>query len=259
VCFLKDATSLKAGTAYQDLYFHLLRCFTDADTTKSGVIDADGFDGLIDIAAQAPRKYGFAPSTTSLFKSEQERKSARAKLFATIDERSSGKISFHDFLQWAVAHIKEKVSGSISASYPVQATSASTALESKNLPIYDGASSAADFARFCAAATSSKVSPEYEQLYYHLLRCFSDADSSLNGRIDADEFDGLIDIAAAAPRKFGFAPQANDMFSSVDERKKARAKLFQSINTDGSGEISFQEFLQWAMGHISAKANGLVK
>eukprot|EP00419_Tripos_fusus_P075285 CAMPEP_0172876138 /NCGR_PEP_ID=MMETSP1075-20121228/103474_1 /TAXON_ID=2916 /ORGANISM="Ceratium fusus, Strain PA161109" /LENGTH=65 /DNA_ID=CAMNT_0013727357 /DNA_START=173 /DNA_END=366 /DNA_ORIENTATION=- len=48
-------------------------------------------------------------------------------------------------------------------------------------------------------------------------------------------------------RKFGFVPQAKDLLPSVEECKKARAKLLQSINTHGSGETSFQEFLQWAM------------
>merc|ERR1712066_126095 len=94
---------------------------------------------------------------------------------------------------------------------------------------------------------------------YHLLRCFSDADASLSGRITAVEFDGLIDIAAAAPRNFGFAPQASEMFKSVDERKKARKALFKAINADGSGEISFQEFLEWAVTHILQKVSGEVK
>merc|ERR1712190_463009 len=90
-------------------------------------------------------------------------------------------------------------------------------------------------------------------MYYHLLRCFSDADSSLSGRIKKDEFDALVDVAAAAPRKFGFAPQASEQYVSVEERKEARASLFKTIDTDGSGEISFQEFLAWAMDHIRGK------
>merc|ERR1711862_597954 len=78
---------------------------------------------------------------------------------------------------------------------------------------------------------------------------------SMTGRIKKDEFDALIDVAAAAPRKFGFVPHASEMFSSVQERKQYRANLFKTINTEGTGEISFQEFLAWAMEHIQGKVS----
>merc|ERR1719460_895759 len=75
----------------------------------------------------------------------------------------------------------------------------------------------------------------------------------MNGRIRKDDFDALVDVAAAAPRQFGFAPQASEQYVSVEERKEARANLFKSINTEATGEISFQEFLAWAMEHIKSK------
>eukprot|EP00927_Polykrikos_kofoidii_P032853 TRINITY_DN2785_c0_g1_i5.p1 TRINITY_DN2785_c0_g1~~TRINITY_DN2785_c0_g1_i5.p1 ORF type:complete len:468 (-),score=95.32 TRINITY_DN2785_c0_g1_i5:359-1762(-) len=258
--FLKAATSSKSTPEYKDLYYHLLRCFTDADTTMTGVIDAEGFDKLIEIAAMAPRKYGFAPSAEGMFKSDAERRESRSKLFQKIDKDGGGTISFDEFLEWAFDHIKEKVKGGVSASYPPAAANVdSTSLEAKNLPIYDEASSPADFAAFCKEAVINKASTEYQKLYYHLLRCFSDADRSLSGRITAAEFDGLIDIAGAAPRKFGFAPAASEMFANVAERTAYRTKLFQQIDTDGSGEISFQEFLKWALDHVGAKVSAGVQ
>lgn len=250
VQFLKDATASTRSPAYRGLYFHLLRCFTDADTTKSGVIDFEGFDGLIDKAAQAPRKYGFAPSTDQLYRTEVERKQARAALFKTIDKYGSGTIGFDDFLDWATTHIRAKVSVGVQVLYRAMAPEQCSAIESKNLPIYDEATSDAEFARFCSKATIDKNGAEYQKLYYHLLRCFSDADMSLTGRINAEEFDGLVEIAAAAPRKFGFAPPTSSMFASVEERRLARVRLFRTINADGTGEISFQEFLRWALAHI---------
>ena len=44
-----------------------------------GVIDAEGFGRLTDIAAMAPRKYGFAFSAK--FEGEQERRASRVALF----------------------------------------------------------------------------------------------------------------------------------------------------------------------------------
>merc|ERR550532_2297330 len=203
-----------------DLYYHLLRCFTDADVTKSGVINADGFNGLIDVAAVAPRKYGFAPSAASMFKSEAEKKASRAALFATIDKNGSGTISFNEFHNWAVTHIRQKVANGARAVYPPLET------KEDNLPMYDEATSAEEFARFCKAAVTDTSSAEYSKLYYHLLRCFSDADVEHSGLISCKDFDGLVDIAGAAPRKFGFAPAAKDMFLSAQDRQTSRAKLF---------------------------------
>jgi len=253
--FLKAATSSASSPQHKDLYFHLLRCFTDADATMSGVIDADGFDKLIDIAAIAPRKYGFAPSAGAMFKTDAERKNSRCALFKSIDKDGGGTISFDEFLNWAMEHIKGKVSGGVKAEYQPMAIKEDSSLVAKNLPIYDDASSPADFAAFCKTAATDKTSPEYQQLYYHLLRCFSDADASMKGRIKKEDFDALIDVAAAAPRKFGFAPHASEMFSSGQERKDYRARLFRTINTEGTGEISFQEFLAWAMEHINGKVS----
>jgi len=103
--FLKAATASRRSPEYKELYFHLLRCFTDADATMTGVIDAEGFDKLIDIAAMAPRKYGFAPSAATMFKTERERKASRAALFKTVDKHGGGTISFDELLEWAFEHI----------------------------------------------------------------------------------------------------------------------------------------------------------
>jgi len=92
----------------------------------------------------------------------------------------------------------------------------------------------------------------YPKLHYHLL-CFTSADAGHSDQITAADFDGLVEDVAAAPRKFGFAPQASDMFTLAEERTVARAKVFRTIDEDGSGDISFQEFLAWALDHIRSK------
>ena len=74
--FLKAATASKSSPEYKDLYFHFLRRFTDAVATMTGVIDAGGFDQLIDIAATTPRKYSVAPSSSAMFKSEEGRRAS---------------------------------------------------------------------------------------------------------------------------------------------------------------------------------------
>merc|ERR1719444_165518 len=246
--FCKTAVADKSSPEYQKMYYHLLRCFSDADVSMNGRIRKDDFDALVDVAAAAPRKFGFAPQASEQYVSVEERKEARANLFKSINTEGTGEISFQEFLAWAMKHIKSKV---LRGATPWKAGVGKLSLIQP--------SSAEDFTVFLQAATASKSGPEYKDLYYHLLRCFTDADATMSGVIDADGFDKLIEIAAMAPRKYGFAPSAASMFKSEAERKASRAALFKTIDKDGGGTISFDEFLEWAFEHIKGKVQGGVR
>merc|ERR1711862_293928 len=114
-----------------------------------------------------------------------------------------------------------------------------------------------DFAKFIQAATHSKVSPEYKELYRFLLNCFTEADSDNDGRVGPKEFDAMIEIAAAAPRKFGFAPSTVQTYRNMQERVAAREKMFLDMDTDNSGFIAFDEWLIFCYEHIVGKAKTL--
>ena len=66
-----------------------------------------------------------------------------------------------------------------------------------------------------------------------------------------------VDVAARAPRKFGFAPPAEETFKSTDERVAARTAMFEKMDADGLGFISFEEFLTYFYKHICEKAKTL--
>ena len=77
IVWIRQAIQDKTSMAYFELYRYLVFCFARADKTKDGKVDLDGFDTMVELAAVLPRKYGFAPTSESMFSSESVRKVTR--------------------------------------------------------------------------------------------------------------------------------------------------------------------------------------
>jgi len=75
----------------------------------------------------------------------------------------------------------------------------------------------------------------------------------VKGAINFEEFDLLIEEAAKAPRTLGLAPQAHESYTSQAHRQQARRQLFDTMDKDKGGSITFEEYLNWAVGHIAGK------
>ena len=56
------------------------------------------------------------------------------------------------------------------------------------------------FRAFIVEACRSRTGMVYKELYSHLLQCFMEADTDCEGRIGAEAFDTLVDVAARAPK-----------------------------------------------------------
>lgn len=114
-----------------------------------------------------------------------------------------------------------------------------------------------DFKNFIIAACTTRHCPEYKELYHFLQDCFMNADNDNTGFINAEKFDRMVEAAADAPRKFGFAPPTSETYKSDEARKKARTAMFEEIaakNKRGyTDKISFNAWLVWAYEHICAK------
>jgi len=110
-----------------------------------------------------------------------------------------------------------------------------------------------EFVKFCKAAMADRQSREYKELHMFAVKCFLDADGDRDGAINFSEFDGLIEIAAAAPRKMGLAPSTEDTYESVDARIAARTAMFNKMDTDGDKTIGLEEWLAFIMTHIAGK------
>jgi len=241
--FVKGALKGKESPEYKQLYHYLLKCFTDADNNFDGRVGFKEFEMLIEAAAFLPRRFGYAPSTPELYKTDWERLQARMTLFNALKITSEGSrerkeefITFAKWLEYAVGHIAEKAKS-------LQDSDMQGRLET----------SKEDFRAFVIAAAKSRHSREYKELYHFVLKCFTDADTDLDGLIDLNSFQSLIDIAVIAPRRFGFAPQSSDMYTSEEQKFEARAKIFRSLDPGGTGYIDFDTWLHYIYTHICEK------
>merc|ERR1712224_771614 len=111
----------------------------------------------------------------------------------------------------------------------------------------------AQFIAFARLAVTDRSSPEFERLYQFLLDCFSAADNDYDGKVDAEEFDMMVELAAKDVRRLGLAPTHKQTYRNGTERRAARTQLFDQINADRSGYISFEEWLEYALRHIAGK------
>jgi len=106
------AAKSRESPEYKELYHFLRDCFTRSDESQTGLVDAQGFDRMIELAAQAPRRFGLAPPTNKTYKNDEERIKKRQEMFDSIASRNRrsfrDKIPFQSWLQWAYAHICEK-------------------------------------------------------------------------------------------------------------------------------------------------------
>merc|ERR1712107_412172 len=81
-------------------------------------------------------------------------------------------------------------------------------------------------------------------LYNYLLTLFVE-DIECKGRISYEQFEGLVDIAAASPRHFGLAPAGRDA--------AARRMMFDAMDYNKSGYVTFRKFLRFVREHAREK------
>lgn len=106
-------------------------------------------------------------------------------------------------------------------------------------------------------ASTVDGSIESRQMYAYLAMCFGDCDVDKTGFINAAQFDRLLEITAALPRRFGMAPSWRVEYGTIEERHAARKVMFDAIDgTNGTpkGKIAMFQFISWARAHLAGKA-----
>merc|ERR1712090_50256 len=76
---VKKAVTDKKSYSYTELYHCLLKMFVDADTNNDGLVSKESFSKLVDAAGALPRQYGFAPQDSDLYRTVEEKETARKK------------------------------------------------------------------------------------------------------------------------------------------------------------------------------------
>ena len=108
IWFVKKAVQDEKSYSHSELYHSLLKLFVDADTNKDGLVSKASFSKLIDAAATMPRAYGYAPADEELYKTDAEKDAARQKMFDSMDLKSTGVITFDEWLKFCREHIAAK-------------------------------------------------------------------------------------------------------------------------------------------------------
>jgi len=116
-----------------------------------------------------------------------------------------------------------------------------------------------EFIIFIRQAMDDHSSPSYVELNQFLISCFVRADKSMEGKVNVENFDRLVEESADLPRKYGYAPKTDDLYPTEGKRKAGRAKMFLEMDTDGTGYITLDQWISFANTHILGKLSHLPK
>jgi hypothetical protein len=241
--FKSWVTAASKGESPQkgQLYGYLALSFGDVDVDKDGFINNKEFDALLEKVASLPRRYGLAPTWQQEYEGDVTKRSASRKAmfdeiesgkYAIKDSPKPGKIAMRQFVLWATEHIFDKVATLDGEKHKVAF---------RHIEGY----TKEEYLATLRAAIRDGQSGEGVVFYNYLLTSFVQADTECRGAIHFEQFDKLIDVAAVTPRFFGLAPDSRDV--------AARRKMFEEIDVNNEGFITFRKFLEFTRKHVEAK------
>jgi len=224
IWFVKKAVQDKKSYSYSELYHSLLKIFVDADTNRDGLVSKASFSKLIDAAASMPRAYGYAPADSDLYKTEEEKETARQKMFDSMDLKSTGVITFDEWLKFCREHIAAK-----------------TATMDPH-PIIDQGS-VEEYKKFIKTAIESPEGSEAVELYWYMLEIFTDHDLNKEGFVKLDRFPTIMHEFLATPIKHGLATPSQDQYET----------LFKKYDPRNDGRLTVDEWINLAKEEVYKK------
>merc|ERR1712082_54078 len=193
IWFVKKAVQDQKSYSHAEMYHSLLKLFVDADTNKDGLVSKASFSKLIDAAATLPRAYGYAPEDSDLYKTEAEKDAARQKMFDSMDLKSTGVITFDEWLKFCQEHIAAK-----------------TATMDPH-PIIDQGS-VEEYKKFIKTAINKSDSSEAVELYWYMVEMFTEHDLQKEGFVKLDNFASMMHEFLATPVKHGLKTPSKDAY-----------------------------------------------
>merc|ERR1712113_803106 len=224
IWFVKKAVQDKKSYSYSELYHSLLKIFVDADTNRDGLVSKASFSKLIDAAASMPRAYGYAPADSDLYKTYADKDAARQKMFDSMDLKSTGVITFDEWLKFSREHIAAK-----------------TATLDPH-PIIDHGS-VDEYKKFLKAAIDNSSGTEAVELNWYMLEIFTDHDADKDGIIKVAEFPSMMKEFLATPLKHSLAVPTEDQFET----------LFKKYDPRKDGRLTVDEWMSLAKEEVYKK------
>merc|ERR1712033_41720 len=128
-----------------------------------------------------------------------------------------------------------------------------TQISNMSCPVNTFNKSKEDFIWIVKKAVNDQKSHSHSEMYHSLLKLFVDADTNKDGLVSKASFSKLIDDAAAMPRAYGYAPADSELYKTEAEKDASRQKMFDSMDLNSTGVITFDEWLKFCQEHIAAK------
>ena len=184
-----------------------------ADKDFDGKVDAGEFDHLIQLANEFPKKFG-----KTWFVGDKNFDTT--KLFKEIDENNDGSISFNEWLLFCMKIYKSHL---------------------PELPKVPVEMSRDEYLKFSADVKEKK--PEAAKAaYFHLLSIYQSADLDRDGKVSKEEFNNMLDSTLKVTKNLGI--NLSTHFQESNE------KVFEEIDENKDGSISFDEWLGFALTKI---------
>merc|ERR1711973_342882 len=221
IWFVKKAVSDKKSYSYTELYHCLLKMFVDADTNNDGLVSRESFSKLVDAAGALPRVYGFAPKDSDLYKNEKEKEEARKRMFDSMDKKSTGVITFDEWLAYSLEHIAAKTA--TLAPHPI--------IDHGTVDQYKA---------FIKTAVTKVGSAENVELYWFMLELFTDSDTTKCGQVKYSEFAHMMFQLVMTAKKHGLATPAEDKYETI----------FKKYDPRGNGTLTIDEWIKLATEEV---------
>jgi len=203
VRFIKLAANSPRSPEAHELHVFLTRCFFDADDDYDGLVNFRGFDQMVSVAAQVPRRFGFAPLEWEMFSTKEELESARLALFDSL-RQDQAKISLEQWLRWAKPHALNKGRDLDDHVYARWERSKEDCVE-----FFKGV------ARASGHSHNTSESAQLKEFYVLTHDLFVKADTEHTGLLGEKQFERLLAQTSEMTNRFGLDWYASTKFSDV--------------------------------------------
>lgn len=219
VHFINQAALDADSKERNELYKYLVQCFIDNDTDYDGLVSYRGFNSMIAEAALAPRRFGFAPHTREMFSSKEEFDLQRVSMFKELSH-GNARMTLESWLNWAMPHIKEKVGSGLIEHNEARWERSEEDFKSFMKGIAKETSS---------LNTKSSTSTQYKEFYLMNNNNFMAADVNMEGLLNQQQLDGLLEVAKQVPSKYGLDWYSNVKMSDVTSGQRCSFSDFQAF------------------------------
>ena len=176
--------------------------------------------------------YMWGKAMEHLYKNEQEKEDARKKMFDSMDKKSTGVITFDEWLAYSLEHITAK-----------------TATLDPH-PIIDHGS-VDQYKAFIKAALTNVGGPENIELYWFMLELFTDHDTNKCGQVSLSSFSPMMTELVKTAKKHGLPTPAEVSFllisftsdPSIQDQYEA---IFKKYDPRGSNTLTIDEWMKLA-------------